>query len=95
MSVAETCLLCKDGGRDDPIVVVGEKGLNTLIRFSQIRNDEDLEEELKKKDTVTVHVACRRDYTNSKRTVVENPMESPKKKRLRSSVSFFDNSNTQ
>ena len=89
MSAVKTCLLCKDKGRDDPVVVVGQKGLNTLIQFSQIRNDEDLEQELKKKDAVTVHVACRRDYTNWKRKVVENPMESPKKKRLRSSVSLF------
>lgn len=80
----ETCLLCKDEDSDDPLVTVGKKGLGTLLHYSQLRNNKELEEELTKSDTVTVHVACRRDFTNPKRKVVKCPMESPKKKRLRS-----------
>ena len=34
-----------------------EKGLDTLIHYSQLRNNKDLEEELTKMKTVTVHVA--------------------------------------
>ena len=84
-----TCLLCKDDASDDPFVTVGKKGLDTLIHYSQMRNNKDLEEELTKMDTVTVHVACRRDYTNPKRKMLKCAMESPKKKRLRSVSSFL------
>ena len=84
-----TCLLCKDDASDDPFVTVGKKGLDTLIHYSQLRNSKDLEEELTKMDTVTVHVACRRDYTNPKRKMLKCAMESPKKKRLRSVSSFL------
>ena len=89
MASAETCVLCKDGDCDDPTVVVGEKGLNTLLRFAKMHNDVTIEEELKKKSSVTVHVVCRREYTRPKRKFLNTPMESPKKKRLRSSVSKF------
>ena len=84
-----TCLLCKDDASDDPFVTVGKKGLDTLIHYSQMHNNKDLEEELTKMDTVTVHVACRRDYTNPKRKMLKCAMESPKKKRLRSVSSFL------
>ena len=53
MAAAQTCLLCKDGDCDDPTVVVCEKGLNTLLRFEKIHNDVEIEEELKKKDSVS------------------------------------------
>ena len=89
MASAETCVLCKDGDCDDPTVVVGEKGLNTLLRFAKMHNDVTIEEDLKSKSSVTVHVICRREYTRPKRKVSDTPMESPKKKRLRSSVSKF------
>ena len=84
-----TCLLRKDNASDDPFVTVAKKGLNTLIHYSQLRSNKDLEEELTKKDTVTVHVVCRRDYTNPKRKVLKCATESPKKKRLRSVSSFL------
>jgi len=38
---------------------------------------------------VTVHIACRRDFTNPKRKEVKCPVESPKKKRLRSVSSLI------
>ena len=84
-----TCLLCKDDASDDPFVTVGKKGLDTLIHYSQLRNNKDLEKELTKMDTVTVHVTCRHDYTNPKRKVLKCATESPKKKRLRSVSSFL------
>lgn len=88
--MSETCLLCKqDDGSTDPLVTVGRKGLDTLIHFAQIRTNENLEKELKEREIVTVHVACRRDFTNPRRKLTESPVESPKKKRLRSSVSYF------
>jgi len=77
------CLLCKDEDSDDPMVTVGKKGLATLIKYAQQRNNRELEEELTRNETLTVHIACRRDFTNPKRKV-NCPMESPKKKRLRS-----------
>ena len=84
-----TYLLCKDDASDDPFVTVGKKGLDTLIHYSQLRNNKDLEKELAKMDTVTVHVTCRRDYTNPIRKVLKCATESPKKKRLRSVSSFL------
>ena len=59
-----------------------------IIHYSQLRNNKDLEEELTKMDTVTVHVACRHDYRNPKRKVLKSAEDSPKKKRL-CSVSYF------
>ena len=85
-----TCLLCKDDASDDPFVTVGKKGLDNLIHYSQLCNNESLKEELTKIDTLTVHVACRHDYINPKRKVVKCATESPqKKKRLRSVSSFL------
>ena len=84
-----TYLLCKDDASDDPFVTVGKKGLDTLIHYSQLRNNKDIEEELTKMDTVTVHVAYRRDYTNPKRNVFKCATVNPKKKRLRSVSSFL------
>ena len=84
-----TCLLCKDDASDYPFVTVGKKGLDNLIHYSQLRNSKDLEEELTKMATVTVHVVCRRDYTNPKRKVLKCATESPKKKRLRSVSPFL------
>ena len=66
-----TCLLCKDDASDYPFVTVGKKGLDNVIHYSQLRNSKDLEEELTKMATVTVHVVCRRDYTNPKRKVLK------------------------
>ena len=84
-----TCLLCKDDASDDPFVTVGKKGLDTLIHYSQLRSNKDLEGELTKMDTMTVHVACRHYYTNPKRKVLKCATESPKKKGLRSVSSFL------
>ena len=64
-----TCLICKVDVSDDQFFTVGKKGLDTLIHYSQLRNNKELEEELTKMKTVTVHVACRCDYTNPKRKV--------------------------
>ena len=82
-----TCSLRKDNASDDPFVTVAKKGLDTLIHYSQLRNNKDLEEELTKLDTVTVHVVCRRDYINAKRKVLKCATESPKNRLC--SVSSF------
>ena len=82
-------MLCTDDASDDPFVTVGKKGLDTLMHYSQLLNNKDLEKELTKIDTVTVHVACRHYYTNPKRKVLKCAMESPKKKRLHSVSSFL------
>ena len=82
-----TCLICKVDVSDDQFFTVGKKGLDTLIHYSQLRNNKDLEEELTKMDTVTVHVVCRRDYINAKRKVLKCATESPKNRLC--SVSSF------
>ena len=84
-----TCLLRKVDVSDDPFFTVGKKVLNTLIHYSQLRNNKDLEEELTKMKTVNVHVACRCDYTNPKRKEWNCAKESPKKKRLHLVGSFL------
>ena len=72
-----TCLLCKDDASDNPFVTVGKKSLDTLIHYSQLRNNKDLQEGLTKMDMVIVHAAYRRDYTNPKEKVLKCEMESP------------------
>ena len=84
-----TCLICKDDASDDPFVTVGRKGLDTLIHYSQLCNNESLKEELTKIDTLTVHVACRHDYINPKRKLVKCATESPQKKKIAFSKFFF------
>ena len=85
----ETFLLCKEEDSDAPVVTVGKKGLGTLIHYAQLRNTKDIEEELTKLDSVTVHVTCRHDFTNPRRNALKCSLESPKKKRLRSVSSFL------
>ena len=82
-------MLCTDDASDDLFVTVGKKGLDTLIHYSQLRNNKELEEELTKMNTVTVHVVCRRDNTNPKRKVLKCAAEIPKNKRFRSVSSFL------
>ena len=72
-----TSLFCTDDASDNPFVTVGKKDLDTLIHYSQLRNNKDQEEELTKMDTVTAHVAYRRDYTNPKEKVLKCATESP------------------
>ena len=52
-----TCLICKVDVSDDRFFTAGKKGLDTLIHYSQLRNNKDLEEELTKMKMVTAHVA--------------------------------------
>ena len=84
-----TCLLRKVDVSDDPFFTVGKNVLSTLIHYSQLRNNKDLEEDLTKMKTVNVHVACRCDYTNPKRKELKCAKESPKKKRLHLVGSFL------
>ncbi|XP_065684420.1 uncharacterized protein LOC136096813 [Hydra vulgaris] len=85
-TLKDTCLLYKD--LPNQTINVVRKGIKTLIHYSQVRNDKDLEKELKERNTVVVHVACRRDFTNPNRKVLKCQMESPKIKKLRSTDIF-------
>ena len=38
-----TCLICKVDVSDDQFFTVAKKGLDTLIHYSQLRNNKDLE----------------------------------------------------
>ena len=84
----EVCILCKDEEGNDPLVTVGQKGRDTLVDYAKRRNNESLETELKESQKLTVHPACRRDFTNPRRKS-DTKIESPQKKRLRSSVRFI------
>ena len=51
----------------EPTFTVTERGLETLKKFSELRNDVQLSEYLHQEHTiVTVHEGCRKDYTNKK-----------------------------
>ena len=64
MSGIETCVICKDGKSNDPLVTVCSKGLRTLMRFSNVRENRNLEKELNGITTITVHATCQPDFTN-------------------------------
>ncbi|KAG1655293.1 hypothetical protein GQR58_024613 [Nymphon striatum] len=92
----ERCIIClKDFITDKIKVQVGEKGIQSLIKFSRIRKHENLEHQLKacteNNTIVSVHKNCRRDFTDIKRTFTFSPNESPgPNKRLRSSIELFN-----
>ena len=51
---------------DRHLVKVGEKGLETLLRYSKFC-DEKLEKVFAESSEVFLHATCRQDYTNDRR----------------------------
>ena len=45
-------------------MTVREKGKETLLHFSKLRKNGELEKVLNERTIVKVHATCRRDYTN-------------------------------
>ncbi|KAG1650221.1 hypothetical protein GQR58_028237 [Nymphon striatum] len=90
------CIIClKDFITDKIKVQVGEKGIQSLIKFSRIRKHVNLKHQLKacteNNTIVSVHKNCHRDFTDIKRTFTFSPNESPgPNKRLRSSIELFN-----
>ena len=95
----DCCVICKEGFCNDKPTTVSEKGIMTLIRFSEERGCSELHAHLtecvKKTPTqaVFVHKDYRRDFTNRRRPVCCNVSENdqlPPAKKLRSSMLPFD-----
>ena len=89
-----SCVICKERFNDKP-TAVSDKGINTLIRFSEKRGFPELSAQLTEcKTPVYVHKECRRDFTNPRRSSscsnYATESELPPAKKLRSSVSPFD-----
>ena len=82
----EICIICKEKTSESS-VTVREKGKETLLHFSKLRKNGELEKVLNERTIVKVHATCRRDYTNVRRS---STTESPqiKKRKLRSEVNF-------
>ena len=71
----EICVICEEQTSESS-VAVREKGKNTLLRFSKLRNDGELEKVLNERTT-----------TNERRSsTTESPRK--KKRKLRSEVNF-------
>ena len=95
----DCCVICKEGFCNDKPTTVSEKGIMTLVRFSEERGCSELHAHLtecvKKTPTqaVFVHKDYRRDFTNRRRPVCCNVSENdqlPPAKKLRSSMLPFD-----
>ncbi len=102
----ETCVIClagfDQGSANSERVLVTEKGLKSLIHFSELRNDEDLNTYLSSclcsqpQGRVNVHKDCRKDYTNPKRLPKSSDQDTEcgpsafKQPKLRSSQNVFN-----
>ena len=68
---ANLCVLCKHTGNDScGKTVEVKRGLNELIKCSISKRD-DVQKFLKDKETVVVHVKCRKDYTRHSESVTK------------------------
>jgi uncharacterized protein YlaI len=86
----EYCVICKQGFELENSTKVSEKGIITLISYSEKRGKPDLHKYLNEclstvpKRKVLVHVKCRRDFTDAKRMICSKASPSePTAKRLR------------
>ena len=65
--MSNVCFICDKPLKESEVVVV-DRGMKTLIDASVERND-DFFEYLKDKQSVTVHVQCRKMYTRKSNIV--------------------------
>lgn len=81
----EHCVICCQGFKTESSIKVSQKGLMTLISYSEKRGKTDLCNYLTKcmKTTperkVLVHTKCRRDFTDAKRVIRKDPSPGPSK----------------
>lgn len=89
----EYCVICQKGFETEKSIKVSEKGLLSLILYSEKRGKLNLHKYLKEcmsvvpKRKVLVHGKCRRDFTDAKRVIPRAPSPIPSEptaKRLRS-----------
>ena len=82
---SKLCVICLVDN-DRHLVKVGEKGLETLLRYSKLHCDEKLEKVFTESSEVFAHATCRRDYTNDRRIAPTGVAPPNKKIKLRSQV---------
>lgn len=83
--MADVCPICKRDLKSEKTVIVGEKGLNNLFKFSVQRGD-GLRVRLKGAKEVTLHEACRKNYTRRMSSDENIFVSPPPKQLLRSSA---------
>ncbi len=95
----DCCVICKLGFQNEKATTVSEKGITSLISFSEERGWSELHAHLTEAvnktpiGKVLVHKHCRRDFTNRRRATcfrVLDDVQLPQAKRLRSSVLLFN-----
>ncbi len=95
----ENCIICQKGFETERSIKVSEKGLQSLILYSEKHGKLNLHKYLKEFMSVVpnrkllVHGKCRRDFTDAKRVTIRGPSSitsEPTTKRLRSDSLPFD-----
>ena len=97
-SKSEKCIICLEGFTvQNPKICVGEKGIQSLLNFCKLRQNESIEERLERDveaaAQILVHKSCRRDFTDKKRSFTTNEVtasDEPRPKLLRSSIGSYD-----
>ena len=97
-SKSEKCIICLEGFTvQNPKICVGEKGIQSLLNFCKLRQNESIEERLGRDveaaAQILVHKSCRRDFTDKKRSFTTNEVtasDEPRPKLLRSSIGSYD-----
>ena len=93
--VEDKCIICNEGLADDGQKMY-QKGLETLIRVSRLRQDRELCDYLVEKSktlsvtNVYVHKRCRIEYCDMRRSDRRNDQAYPQAKRLRSNTEPFN-----
>lgn len=95
----DQCVICQEEFEDSSDAILVTRGINNLIKFSDLRKDTELEAHLLKQSStkplgkVLIHEPCRRQYVDIKRTKRYTapviPHSTPKKQKLRSSQPAF------
>ena len=87
----------RDSPFKNPKICVGEKGIQSLLNFCKLRQNESIEERLERDveaaAQILVHKSCRRDFTDKKRSFRTNEVtasDEPRPKLLRSSIGSYD-----
>ena len=81
-----TCIICNEF--DGKLIRLTDRGVNSIIEFSKLRNDHHIPEKLKENQESFVHEECRKWYNNRKRIASSKKELLPKKTRL--SITSFD-----
>ena len=87
------CVVCGGRFENDDGMSIGRRGIETVLRFSETRGDDELYEYLSVKlestpvGRVRVHGNCRKQYTDQRKMKSADHEESPTLKSLRSTMS--------